>query len=124
MTNTNKSYQPPSVPLNLWLQWFGDSDDTETPPPPGVEEQGDISWCRDKIFDSDIEYVHADEIRRALMGHKSSELWGDNGLIAATMRCVDALDRIEDLITDAECSAEETLSKILEILQPNQTRTK
>jgi len=29
-------------------------------------------------------------MREALRGHDCSELWGDRGLIAATMRCVDA----------------------------------
>ena len=31
-------------------------------------------------------------LRVELGGHPESELWGDTGLIAATMRCVDALD--------------------------------
>jgi hypothetical protein len=32
----------------------------------------------------------------ALRGHHDSELWGDAGLIAATMRCVDALDEVTE----------------------------
>jgi hypothetical protein len=32
----------------------------------------------------------------ALRGHPDSELWGDAGLIAATMRCVDALDEVTE----------------------------
>ena len=32
------------------------------------------------------------KMRGELGGHPDSELWGDAGLIAATMRCVDALD--------------------------------
>jgi hypothetical protein len=32
----------------------------------------------------------------ALRGHPDSELWGDAGLIAATMRCVDALDELTE----------------------------
>ena len=103
------------VPLNLWLQWDGSSDSRD----PGEVNEGEVTWARDKVFDDDIEYVHAGEISRSLMGHKSSELWGDNGLIAATMRCVDALDRIEELIVDADCTAEETLSKIRAILWHN-----
>jgi len=35
-------------------------------------------------------------IRIELRGHPDSELWGDAGLIAATMRCVDALDTVTD----------------------------
>jgi hypothetical protein len=30
-------------------------------------------------------------IRQALRGHSDSELWGEHGLIAATMQCVDAV---------------------------------
>jgi len=33
------------------------------------------------------------KLRTELRGHPDSELWGDAGLIKATMRCVDALDK-------------------------------
>lgn len=37
-------------------------------------------------------FQHAEKMmRRALRGHPDSQLWGDHGLIAATMRCVDAV---------------------------------
>jgi hypothetical protein len=36
-----------------------------------------------------------EKLREALGGHKSSELWGESGLIAATMRCVEELQRKE-----------------------------
>lgn len=97
MTSNNPAiegrHQPIVVPLNLWLQWNGDGivEDGE------AVSEGDVTWCRDKIFDGDIEYVHADEIRRALMGHKCSELWSDNGLIAATMRCVNGYEELLDV---------------------------
>ena len=35
-------------------------------------------------------------LRVELGGHPDSELWGDAGLIAATMRCVDALDTVTE----------------------------
>jgi hypothetical protein len=35
-------------------------------------------------------------IRIELRGHPDSQLWGDAGLIAATMRCVDALDTVTE----------------------------
>ena len=35
-------------------------------------------------------------LRVELGGHPESELWGDTGLIAATMRCVDALDSVTE----------------------------
>lgn len=37
-----------------------------------------------------------DRLRVELGGHPDSELWGDAGLIAATMRCVDALDAVTE----------------------------
>jgi hypothetical protein len=40
----------------------------------------------------------AAEVRKALRGCSDSELWGDHGLIAATMRCVDACSKIEDVM--------------------------
>ena len=37
-----------------------------------------------------------ERLRIELGGHPDSELWGDAGLIAATMRCVDALDVVTE----------------------------
>lgn len=38
-------------------------------------------------------FQHAEKLmRKALRGHDCSELWGDHGLIAATMRCVEAAE--------------------------------
>ena len=37
-----------------------------------------------------------ERLRVELGGHPDSELWGDAGLIAATMRCVDALDKVTE----------------------------
>jgi hypothetical protein len=36
------------------------------------------------------------KLRIELRGHPDSELWGEAGLIAATMRCVDALDVVTE----------------------------
>ena len=99
-------------PLSLWLQWDGDSEPDQFAP---VHEQ-EVTWSRSKVFDGDVEYVHAGEIRRALMGHRKSELWGDNGLIAATMRCVEAIDRIEDLVTTDHESKEAFIQRVRRIL--------
>ena len=119
MSETEKlvrvDHQPLVVPLDLWLQWHGDG----TPEDDGEVCESEVTWSREKIFDHDVEYVHADEIRRALMGHRRSELWGDEGLIAATMRCVDAIDHIDEAIVDADGTAEETLARIREILWHN-----
>jgi len=91
-------------PLKIWLQ-NGCSDDLGE------------TWTTTKVYSGDAEYVIADEIRRALRGHTDSELLGENGLIAATMRCVDAVDRIEELLISGE-SDEKTLAGIREIFSP------
>lgn len=36
------------------------------------------------------------EVRMALQGHKDSELWGEHGLLAATMRVVMAAEVLTD----------------------------
>ena len=103
-----------SAPLELWIQWHGDNDESEDDSLPVSELE--VTWCRDKLYERDIEYVHADEIRRALFGHRKSQLWGDNGLIAATMRCVNAIGRIEDLVTTDHESKEAFIERVKGIL--------
>jgi len=46
------------VPLSLWLQWYGDG----TPEDPGEVCESQVTWCRDKIFAHDVEYVRADRV--------------------------------------------------------------
>jgi hypothetical protein len=38
----------------IWLQY-------EEPDPDGMADEGDITWCQDKINDSDVKYLLADE---------------------------------------------------------------
>jgi hypothetical protein len=49
-----------------------------------------------------------EKLRIELRGHPDSELWGDAGLIAATMRCVDALD----VVTEQRDRLAEALRKV------------
>ena len=79
-------------PLTLWLQFHGDAPECET----GPVADSDVTWCRDKIFHRDTEYGHAGEIRRALAGHPCSPLFGETGLLAATMRVLDYAATLED----------------------------
>ena len=44
------------TPERIWLQWHGDADPDEA----GVPDPSDVTWCEDKINDSDTEYVRAD----------------------------------------------------------------
>jgi hypothetical protein len=47
--------QPPD---RIWLQWYGNADpEFET----GEINVDDVSWCLDKIFEHDIEYVRANQ---------------------------------------------------------------
>lgn len=46
-----------------------------------------------------------DKVREELGGHPDSELWGEAGLIAATMRCVDALGEVTDQRDEARADA-------------------
>ena len=57
-----------------------------------------------------------EQLRIALDGHPESELWGEHGLIAATMRCVDAIDQITDLVTTDHESKEAFLARVKGIL--------
>lgn len=51
-TNPDTEKAPPD---RLWLQWHGDADpELETG---GEVSEGDVTWCRDKIFEHDIEYT-------------------------------------------------------------------
>ena len=103
------------VPLDLWLQWHGDGD----PEDDGEVCESEVTWSREKIFDGDVEYVHAGEIRRALGGHRCSMLWSATGLIAATMRCVEAIGQIEDLVTTDHETKEAFIQRVRGILGHN-----
>jgi hypothetical protein len=95
------------APLNLWLQLH-------------CEDELGATWTEKQVYPEDVEYVRADEIRRALKGHRCSELWGDNGLIAATMRCVDAVGKIEDLVTTDHETKEAFIQRVRGVLSlPN-----
>jgi hypothetical protein len=73
-----------------WERWHGpvhqDEGDGFTPSVSPVFRQG----FKDGFA------LAEQKMREALRGHKSSQLWGEHGLIAATMRCVDALQRKEE----------------------------
>jgi len=43
------------LPSEIWLQWHGDSDPSDDSP---VSEP-DVTWSRDRVFDTDIRYILA-----------------------------------------------------------------
>lgn len=42
-------------PDRIWLQWHGADKDDLTPEE--LEMRGEVTWCSDKMFDTDVEYV-------------------------------------------------------------------
>ncbi len=57
-----------------------------------------------------------EQLRIAMDGATDSELWGDTGLIAATMRCVEAIGQIEDLVTTDHESKDAFIQRVKSIL--------
>ena len=55
---------PACSPRSIYLQVFGDSDDTETPIP--AESWGEVTWCKDRVFAADVRYVRWDLVERLL----------------------------------------------------------
>jgi hypothetical protein len=51
-------HQPLVAPLSLWLQWHGDG----SPDDDGHVAESDVTWCREKVFEHDVEYVRADRV--------------------------------------------------------------
>ena len=51
------------APDRIYLQWHGDADPADYPngPDPSLD---DVTWCADKIYEHDIEYVPANEVTR------------------------------------------------------------
>lgn len=48
---------PKNAPAELFIQWLGD----EAPYPDAdfdTAHAGDVTWCQDRIFPSDLRYVH------------------------------------------------------------------
>lgn len=59
-----------------------------------------------------------EQLRIAMNGHPESELWGEQGLIAATMRCVEAVGKIEDLVTTDHETKESFIQRVRSIISP------
>lgn len=115
MSKNEDTNNEPQEPLAIWLQWHGDGD----PDAPGEVDEGEVTWSREQIFDADIEYVRAAEVRAALGGDPCSSIFGNGGLLAATMRCVEAISQIEDLVTTDQESKTDFIQRVRAILGGN-----
>lgn len=55
------TYAPPALPPEkIYLQWDGDGEPGDVP----LEKRGEVSWCTDKIWPGDVEYIRADTISK------------------------------------------------------------
>lgn len=54
-----------SIPDRIFLQWFGtDEDQSEVLPTDTDVDEGEVTWCRDRLWESDVEYVRATPARK------------------------------------------------------------
>jgi len=81
------------LPERIWLQWYGEGTPEEGGPPCIDEE---ITWCVDKIWDHDIEYIRPEQLKADLAkfgGHAaycaSSWLVEPEGVVTGEHRLCD-----------------------------------
>ncbi len=87
-------------------------------------KKSNLATALDDISDTAIQQREAVEskLRIALRGHPDSQLWGDAGLIAATMRCVDALDEAIEQRDEWKAKyIQQNLDLGCELMDPNGT---
>jgi len=75
----------------IWLQY-------EEPDPDGMADEGDITWCQDKINDSDTKYVLADEAEMSQLQVKRYAM----ALDAAEKRDRDRIKQIVSMQNDID----------------------
>jgi len=61
---------PEKIHLNLGTDVEPDDDFSE------LNENGDITWCADRIWDTDIEYIRLDIVEAIL--HEVASRWGSD----------------------------------------------
>lgn len=49
-------------PERIWLQWYG--EDAPLTDPDAPVDLGEVCWCQDSVFDTDIEYVRVKKRKR------------------------------------------------------------
>jgi hypothetical protein len=54
-------------PKKIYLQVFGDNGDERTD---AWWPDEDVTWCEDRIYDSDVEYIRADIAYNKHMGRR------------------------------------------------------
>jgi hypothetical protein len=66
--------------------------------------------------------ISSADVRKTLGGHEDSELFGERGLLAATMKSVKALDEIEGIVYDKDLTFSDRSYRIREILEGVQNK--
>lgn len=49
-----------TAPERIFLQWHGDANRWEREDADFSPDHADVTWCADKVFEHDIEYIRAD----------------------------------------------------------------
>jgi len=65
-------HTPVSTPKAIWLQWNCGQHD----PSYGNPDPGDVTWCKDRIFDDDVRYI----IDKRYLKRAKRKQRGSNGL--------------------------------------------
>ena len=52
--------KPKDPPVTLFLQWNPEDAEWGSPSP------GDTTWCDERVFDSDVEYIRADDVEKTI----------------------------------------------------------
>jgi hypothetical protein len=73
------------APIKIYLQVCGDCQDNECDTCKFEDLEDNITWCKDKIFDKDVEYTRTDAfIEKSvawLKEHKEAVETEDNGIM-------------------------------------------
>lgn len=67
--------------------------------------------------------ISSADVRKALEGHEDSELFGEHGLLASTMKSVKALEEIEAIVINC-CNSGSKLYMIRKVLEGRKNETK
>lgn len=71
-------------PRTIYIQWHGDGD-----PDDGDVSIGDVTWCKDRIFDNDVEYIRADVVEQIRLRERER-----TANMAADLACEAGLDGV------------------------------
>lgn len=77
------------APERVWLQYFGDAE----PEHDARISHSDVSWCAEKVFDHDIEYIRLDLAQEAELRAHLETARGQRNRLVELIRQLRAADR-------------------------------